>query len=95
MKLRIFLSSEGLEILVKGHTLYPWHFLVRTDDSAPENAAFLVEVDAPLPTKNDAIPLAVAALQKRKQEIYAEAEVEAQAVNTRLQELLAIEGPTA
>lgn len=97
MKLRIYLSVEGQENLLRNQDLWPWQFLVRTRHSddvtwlEPEpGSQLLLETEVTMPAREACIAPVLTALAAREQKIRADAQVDLNALNKRRQELLAL-----
>lgn len=99
MKLNIYLDANGLGHIAQDRKPYNWNFIVRKEepDTTPPTNALLVTTTEKffLPSAKQAVPIAVAELKQREQNIYTEAEREARVLREQIQNLLALEGPTS
>jgi hypothetical protein len=92
MKLKIHLTGEGAAKLAEGDDPWSWYFSVETPhyNGAGENSLFLAELEVNLPDDKALRQLAIAVLQAKRQQILAEAQVKADAVAGRIQNLLCL-----
>jgi hypothetical protein len=98
MKINIYINSSGLEALAKEETLYSHHFAAYLDGYAfiPKGAAYLAGVEW-VPSTNKAANTkeAVQALQAELQEFRVQALRVDQSLVERINNLLALKGPSA
>ena len=90
MKVRLFITAEGLERLAKGKVNYlnSWHWVIRKDDeTAPENSLEVGAVEVTLPTQEQCVTPALAELNKRIQSTLASTEQEVKELKERCADL--------
>lgn len=93
---KVFLDADGQGFLAQGQRPFHWNFqIVGEFDKPSENSVLVAEFEPLWPGRNEATGNAVAKLRKRQREVRAAAEVEAAEIENRVQQLLAIEGPSA
>lgn len=93
---KVYLDADGQRYIAQGQRPFNWNFrIVGEYDRVPEHSVLIAEFDPFWPDRTEAVVNGVADLRRRQQDIRATAESEARELETRVQELLAIEGPKA
>lgn len=91
MKLRIYMTAEGLENLATAKEPWPWHFSMRTGTMEPEaNSLLLAETEVELPNREACIPPVLAMLKAREQTLQADVHEDLRALAQRRENLLAL-----
>ena len=94
MKLKICITTEGMEHWATGQTLYGWHFIAtREETDLGPQYRLLGEVDVRMPSQEDCIVPVLEALAKREQEIKAESYEELQKIKQRRNDLMMLSAP--
>lgn len=90
----VYLDAEGQRYLAQDQRPFNWNLQVVGEHDKPrERAVKVAEFRPEWPGREESTQNAVAALRQKQQTLRAEAEQEVQAVETQIQQLLAIEGP--
>ena len=94
MKLKMCMTTEGMERWATGQTLYSWHFTATLEetDLGPQYL-LLGEVDVRMPSPEDCIVPVLEALAKREQEIRTESYEELQKIKQRRNDLMMLSAP--
>ena len=90
MKVRLFITAEGLEHLAKGQVNYlnSWHWAIRKDDeTAPENSLEIGALEVELPTPEQCVSPVLAELNKRIQSTLANTQQEVKELQERCADL--------
>ena len=90
MKVRLYITADGLEKLAKGKSdyLYSWHWAIRPDtEAAPENSLEVGALEIELPTPEQCVGPALAELNKRIQSTLASTEQEVKELKERCADL--------
>lgn len=90
MKIRLYLTADGLEKLAKGQadSLYTWHWAVRQEgEKDPENSLQVGSVEIELPTPEQCVSPALAELNKRIQSTLANTQQEVKELQERCADL--------
>lgn len=94
MKLKICMTTEGMERWATGQTLYSWHFNVLLEEvTLSSQYRLLGEVDVRMPSPEDCIVPVLEALAKREQEIRTESYEELQKIKQRRNDLMMLSAP--
>ena len=90
MKVRLYITADGLERLAKGQVNYlnSWHWAIRKEDeTAPENSLQVGALEVTLPTPEQCVSPALAELNKRIQSTLANTEQEVKELKERCADL--------
>ena len=90
MKVRLYITADGLERLAKGQVNYlnSWHWAIRKDDETPlENSLEVGAVEVTLPTQEQCVSPALAELNKRIQSTLANTQQEVKELQERCADL--------
>ena len=90
MKIRLYLTADGLEKLAKGKadSLHTWYWAVRQEgEKDPENSLEVGALEVTLPTPEQCVGPALAELNKRIQSTLASTEEEVKGLKERCADL--------
>ena len=91
MLVKMYLDATGQERLVLGQELYSWYFVARVDGDKPPDGSILVgEFEPQIPTREQCVVNAVAALTAEESRLQAETFRDVSALQTRRNNLLSL-----
>jgi hypothetical protein len=95
--IRVYLTTEGLENLALGKSLYSWHYTLkdREDDAAPEHSILIGQFEPSLPAPAECVQPVLAKMAEKEAQIQADAYADVKALNERRQNLLSLTYATA